>query len=198
MPEIISCPSCQRKLQVPPEYFGQTVQCPECKHTFTAGPAASIQAAPLPPVPQPTPPAAAETGRVPEWDKPPEPPRRRDADDNEERQRRRRRFEDEDDAEDYADRPRRRRYVAPHRGGMILAFGILAILPTCMPIFGPLAWIMGSNDLAQIRAGTMDRDGEGLTQAGRILGIVTTMLILLGFGSFCLFFLLSAATARRF
>ena len=36
MAEIIHCPKCHRPLQVPENYFGQTVQCPECRHMFTA------------------------------------------------------------------------------------------------------------------------------------------------------------------
>jgi hypothetical protein len=181
MPEIISCPACQRKLQVPEEYFGQTVQCPECKHTFTAGPASPA------PVAAPT-----EPVRVPEWDKPPE-RQRRDVDETEQDRPRRQRFEDEEE-EEYARRPRRR-YVAPHRGSMILTFGILSIVlfPCSTPIFGPLAWIMGSSDLAQIRAASMDPDGEGLTQAGRILGIITTCLMLFIFISACGFSLVRAA-----
>ena len=36
MPEIINCPQCGRKLNVPVELFGQTVKCPTCSATFTA------------------------------------------------------------------------------------------------------------------------------------------------------------------
>jgi hypothetical protein len=34
--EIIHCPSCSHKLRVPPELFGEPVQCPQCGKTFTA------------------------------------------------------------------------------------------------------------------------------------------------------------------
>jgi hypothetical protein len=63
-------------------------------------------------------------------------------------------------------------------------------------IFGPIAWIMGNTDLAQIRAGTMDPSGEGMTQAGRVLGIVATVLTLASLSLFCLGFMLQAG--RRF
>src|SRR5215468_10926025 len=36
MPEIIACPSCQRKLRLDDDAFGQTVQCPSCQNTFVA------------------------------------------------------------------------------------------------------------------------------------------------------------------
>ena len=69
--------------------------------------------------------------------------------------------------------------LKPHRGGMILAFGILGLV-VCF-ILGIFAWIMGNNDLAEMRAGTMDPSGEGLTQAGRIIGMITCILTIAGF-----------------
>jgi hypothetical protein len=33
---IIACPECEKQLQVPEDLLGSTVQCPECRHTFTA------------------------------------------------------------------------------------------------------------------------------------------------------------------
>ena len=50
---------------------------------------------------------------------------------------------------------------------------------TC-PIFSLMAWVMGSHDLAEMRAGRMDRSGEGLTQAGQILGMVIGGFCILG------------------
>jgi len=37
MPDVIPCPFCPRKLQVPAEVLGQQVQCPSCGQTFVAG-----------------------------------------------------------------------------------------------------------------------------------------------------------------
>ena len=45
--------------------------------------------------------------------------------------------------------------VKPHRGGMILAFGIVGIV--CCIIFAILAWVMGNGDLKEMAAGRMDR-----------------------------------------
>jgi hypothetical protein len=61
-----------------------------------------------------------------------------------------------------------------HRGGLVLAFGILGWV-VCFP-FGIAAWIMGNHDLREMEAGRMDRAGEGLTRAGKILGIVQICL----------------------
>jgi hypothetical protein len=68
--------------------------------------------------------------------------------------------------------------LKPHRGGMLLAFGILGIL--CCIVFGILAWVMGSNDLKEMAAGRMDPSGEGMTKAGKILGIIGCVLAVLG------------------
>jgi hypothetical protein len=65
-----------------------------------------------------------------------------------------------------------------HRGTMILVFGILGLI-VCFP-FGIAAWVMANTDLRQMRAGMMDPSGEGLTSAGRILGIVATCLAIAG------------------
>ena len=55
--------------------------------------------------------------------------------------------------------------------------GILSIV-VC-GVFGPFAWIMGSQDLVAMRAGRMDPEGQGMTEAGRICGMIGTLLLLL-------------------
>ncbi len=67
--------------------------------------------------------------------------------------------------------------VKPHRGTMLLIFGILGII--CCFIFAILAWVMGSGDLKAMAAGEMDRSGEGMTNAAKILGIVGCVLAVL-------------------
>lgn len=67
-------------------------------------------------------------------------------------------------------------HLQPHRGVLILVFGILGLL-ICF-IFGIVAWVMGNNDLRAMDAGTMDPEGRGLTQAGRIIGMIATILAL--------------------
>ena len=61
---------------------------------------------------------------------------------------------------------------------MILIFGILGFL-VC-GFFGIAAWIMGNNDLKEMAAGTMDPSGRGTTQAGKICGMIATILMAIG------------------
>jgi hypothetical protein len=86
MPEVVTCPKCQRKSRVPDNLMGKRVKCPGCNEVFTA------EAAAAPP--------------------PPKPQRKADEDDREtyrtEDERRRRRSDDDDEDERVSDRPRRR------------------------------------------------------------------------------------------
>jgi hypothetical protein len=66
----------------------------------------------------------------------------------------------------------------PHRGGLILTLGILGLL-CCGPL-GIVAWVMGSSDLNEIRQGRMDPSGQSLTQAGMVIGIIATVVLILG------------------
>ena len=80
---------------------------------------------------------------------------------------------------DYEEAPRRRtRRLEPHRGTLILVLGILGLV-VC-PITGIFAWVMGNEDMKKIRAGRMDPEGEGITQAGRIMGIIASALMIIG------------------
>ncbi len=89
--------------------------------------------------------------------------------------------DDRDDDPD--DRPRRRRepadYEEPHRGVLVLVLGIIGLV-TC-PVLGIAAWLMGANDLKAMDEGRMDPEGRQLTLAGKVLGIVATVLLAVQF-----------------
>ena len=188
MSHLISCPECNKQLQVPDDLIGKTVQCPECRHSFTAEApdlevitSATGKARSLP----------AVTRKPAAWDKKTNAQENDDDIDVDVKKRRRR---DADDDEDN-DRPSRRRravsYGVPHRGGMILAFGIIAVVCAVASfavgvtfiitlVLGPIAWAMGNKDLREMKEGRMDPEGEGMTQTGRILGMVGTILTIVG------------------
>jgi hypothetical protein len=69
-------------------------------------------------------------------------------------------------------------------GVLILIFGVLGLV-LCAPL-GIAAWLMGNSDLQKMRQGLMARDEEGITQTGRILGIIATVLFVLIVGGLIL------------
>jgi hypothetical protein len=168
MPIQINCPSCKGTVRVPEDLLGKRVQCPRCQATFVAE--IDDEPGPAPPAAAKPPVGAGETVAP--------------------RPRRPARVDEIDDFDDYEDRPRRR-YGRPHRGGAILTLGILSLI-ICAPL-GIFAWVMGSNDLTEMKRGQMDRSGEGLTQAGRILGIIACVLMILGCVFYGVFFALLGA-----
>jgi hypothetical protein len=68
--------------------------------------------------------------------------------------------------------------LKPHRAVLILVLGILGLV-VCAPC-GIAAWIMGNGDLKEMDAGAMDPSGRGMTNGGRICGMVATILLILG------------------
>src|SRR5436190_2464224 len=71
--------------------------------------------------------------------------------------------------------------LRPHRATMILVLGILSLILSCVGlVLGILAWVMGNADLREMDAGRMDPSGRGMTQAGKICGMVSVLLHVLG------------------
>jgi hypothetical protein len=180
MTEIIKCPSCQRQLQVPEQYLGKEVQCPECRHMFVAT-TTTVSAQPVPTSSAPPPAGSTEKSK----------PRRYGDDENETPRRRRDLDDDDDDFGDFHHPRRLRNRLTPHRGGLIMALGLVALvggISLCgVPaLLGPVAWTLGSWDLREIREGRMDPEGTSMTQTGQVCGIVATVLLIVGALVFCL------------
>jgi len=73
-----------------------------------------------------------------------------------------------------------RSYLKPHRGGTILALGILSIF--CLGCFSGLpAWFMGKHDLTEMDKGIMDSSGRGFTNTGKIIGQIISILWIIYF-----------------
>jgi hypothetical protein len=199
MAEIVSCPHCSCKLSVPQEVLGQNVQCSSCGAAFTATLARQGAFSPSPPaVPFASPPPVD-----PQLSYSAPPPEKTSGGGD------RRYYTDyydevdgrgpgHEDEIDYAPRRRyRRRDLLPHRGDTILLLGLasLGTIMFCWPFNLALAiaaWVMGQHDLAEMREGRMDPDGQGNTQAGRVCGIVSVAVsVLLVLGGIAFFWLLS-------
>ena len=189
MPEVLSCPKCERKLQVPETLMGQDVQCPTCGATFLAqlgGSTVASGAQSSPAQPSSSRALDRSSRRRPSYDDDDDRPRRRPDDD------------DEDD--DYRDsrriRRRRRHDYEPHRGSLIMTLGIISLFFAHL-ILGPIAWIMANHDLEAMRQGKMDPEGESATNTGRICGMISTILgivgIVVAIGFFCLWMFAVAA-----
>ena len=74
-----------------------------------------------------------------------------------------------------------------------MALGILGLV-VCV-ICGIIAWVMGNNDLREMNAGTMDPAGRGMTNAGKICGMISVILTIVVLGFWLVFgVLFSAAT----
>jgi hypothetical protein len=58
-----------------------------------------------------------------------------------------------------------------------------------------MAWSMANKDLLDMRDGLMDTDGQGMTNAGRICGLLATVLGLVGGLLLCLYFVLLPPSA---
>ncbi|MBI5723044.1 MAG: protein kinase [Planctomycetes bacterium] len=68
--------------------------------------------------------------------------------------------------------------LEPHRGTAVLVLGILGMV-TCA-ICGIIAWVMGNADLKAMKEGRMDPAGRGSTQAGKICGMISVILSIIG------------------
>ncbi len=78
--------------------------------------------------------------------------------------------------------PYHKMYPKPDQSALVLAFGILAWF--ICPIFGIVAWIIGSSGLRDIRLGLVDPANKGLMQAGYYLGMVNVIICMICGGSY--------------
>src|SRR6185369_10920270 len=100
--EIVTCPSCQRQLQIPENFLGQLVQCPDCRHEFTAEPPVSAMQSGAP----------SPSRNAPREDRPSRP-----------------RYDDDREDDDLSDLSisRRRGHMQPRRATLVLVMGILSV-----------------------------------------------------------------------
>jgi hypothetical protein len=77
------------------------------------------------------------------------------------------------------------------QGTLILILGILSIV--CIQILGPVAWIMGNRAIREIDANPTAYTNRSTVNAGRICGIIGTVLFALSI-IYVIFLLIAAAS----
>jgi len=223
MPLEVVCPSCNARLNVGEELVGQEIQCGGCRNVMVvarppAPPPSSKRGRPrCPSCGDPVDPDDGECracGAILDADARPRRSRRRDNDDYGDRPRRRE--YDEDDGRGWEDEENewgrgRRRDLEPHRGGTVMGLGLTGLIMTpvgwlccnllCLValVMCIAAWVMGAQDLRAMRAGTMDPEGRGNTNAGYVCGIIGTILnaLTIVIGGIVLVVFIAASAAKR-
>lgn len=87
-------------------------------------------------------------------------------------------------------------YQQASQGVTILVLGILSLV--ICSLLGPVAWSMGNSELARIDAGVVDPSGRGNANAGRICGIIATVLMIVSVVVVGFIFIAAAGSASRY
>jgi len=69
-------------------------------------------------------------------------------------------------------------YPQDSQATTVLVLGILSLV-LCQ-FLGPIAWVMGNKEIAEIDAGQRPPENRSTAQTGRILGIISTVLLIVG------------------
>ena len=146
----IPCSNCNQRLEIPEELAGQTIECPACN--------ASLAVPSLEPTAPPTPKIRISKSNA----------------DSAVNQARDKALQKEVASLKIKLTDAQSVKTLPHRGGMILTFGILGMV--CCTPFSIAAWVMGRNDMQLIEDGAMDEAGAGTTKAGMICGMVACII----------------------
>ncbi len=67
------------------------------------------------------------------------------------------------------------RFPESSQATTILVLGVLSLV--CLPILGPVAWVLGNQELRAIHEGRRDPANRSTANAGKILGIIGSVLI---------------------
>ena len=70
------------------------------------------------------------------------------------------------------------RYPASSQATTALVLGILGIV--ICGVLAPVAWVMGNNEIQAIDAGRRPPENRGTANAGKILGIIGTVFLVIG------------------
>ena len=81
------------------------------------------------------------------------------------------------------------RYPEASQATTALVLSILGLV-LCW-VLPPVAWVLANNELKGIADGRRDPNGQGMANAAKIMGIIGTVLLILGVGFFLLVFISS-------
>ena len=84
-------------------------------------------------------------------------------------------------------------YPETSQSTVILVLGIMGLV-VCQ-VLAPVAWYMGSQEVTAIDTGRRDPSGRGSANAGRILGIIGTVFLIIGVLAFFFFLIVALAVA---
>ncbi len=84
-------------------------------------------------------------------------------------------------------------YAESSQATLALILGIVGLV-VCA-IAAPFAWSIGNKELQGIDAGRRDPSNRGQANAGKILGIIGTVLMVLAFVAIILLFIVGAASS---
>ncbi len=156
MAATLGCPHCRALLELPDVLSNAPAKCPMCRKIFAlpgmgADAETNIRAGPPPAVTFTADPLLLNKAAIPEIDW--------------------RYFPGVVGEEGIAPEGRK---IQAHRGGEILLYGVLALLPLTgnLFVFGILAITRAEHDLREINRGRIDPAGENFTRFGRLLGYV--------------------------
>lgn len=84
-------------------------------------------------------------------------------------------------------------YPEASQATTVLVLGILGLVTS--GVLGPFAWSMGNKELAAIDSGRRAPENRGTANAGRILGIIGSILLIIGVVAITVLFVLMAIGA---
>ncbi len=73
-----------------------------------------------------------------------------------------------------------------------LVLGILSVV--CLPILGPVAWVIANTEIRAIDEGRRDPSNRGTAMAGKVLGIIGTVFIAIAILVFAFLFPITTIT----
>lgn len=90
--------------------------------------------------------------------------------------------------------PQPAQYPEASQATTALVLSILGIV-LCW-VLPPVAWVIASSELKGIADGRRDPSGRGMANAAKVIGIVGTVLLIVGVGLFLLLFIAGATSSE--